>query len=65
MLGLLSVATLLFSLCANPSSAWPYDERHLDYNLNQNKDAQSPLEYSGKWENHGRLQMVIFRQLRP
>lgn len=24
----------------------------LDYNLNQNKDATNPTEYSGEWPNH-------------
>ncbi|KAF2465803.1 uncharacterized protein BDR25DRAFT_378495 [Lindgomyces ingoldianus] len=36
------------------SFAWasPYDPRELDYNLNQNQSAVSPLDYWGSWDNH-------------
>lgn len=36
----------VLSLCS------PYDTREVDYNLNTNQNARSPLEYSGEWEGH-------------
>ncbi|CEL08688.1 Putative Alpha-1,3-glucan synthase Ags1 [Aspergillus calidoustus] len=32
--------------------AWPYDESLVDYNVNTNKDATNPAEYSGTWPDH-------------
>ena len=29
-----------------------FDSREVDYNLNQNQQAQNVLEYSGQWQNH-------------
>lgn len=34
------------------SSAYNYDPAWTQYNLNTNKDASHPLEYSGEWEDH-------------
>lgn len=33
-------------------SCWPYDESLVDYNLNQNESAQSPIDYWGAWPDH-------------
>lgn len=43
---------VFFALLANSGSAFPFDERQIDYNLNTNKNAQNPLQYSGEWEGH-------------
>lgn len=32
--------------------AYRYDPAYIQYNLNQNKDAINPLDYSGKWTGH-------------
>ncbi|RDW76848.1 uncharacterized protein DSM5745_06840 [Aspergillus mulundensis] len=32
--------------------AWPYDESLVEYNLNENKSAESPIDYWGAWPNH-------------
>jgi len=32
-------------------SSFEYDERYVGYNLNENPNANGPLEYWGKWEN--------------
>jgi alpha-1,3-glucan synthase len=32
--------------------AWPYDESLVDYNVNTNKAATNPAEYSGTWPDH-------------
>lgn len=42
ILGLLSVTTV----------GWPYDESLVDYNLNENKTAEGPINYWGEWPNH-------------
>lgn len=42
----------LWCLFALGIFSWPYDPSQLDYNLNTNKDAEGPLEYSGKWGGH-------------
>jgi len=36
----------IYALC------WPYDESLVDYNLNNNKSAESPLDYWGAWPDH-------------
>ena len=36
----------LFALLATTATAWPYDEQWVDYNLNTNKNAQHPGEYT-------------------
>lgn len=36
----------IYALC------WPYDESLVDYNLNDNKSAESPLDYWGVWPDH-------------
>ena len=41
------VATLIVTVFASP-----FDSDQVDFNLNQNKAAGSPLEYSGEWPNH-------------
>jgi len=42
-----AVLTLLSSIAALP---WMSDQ--VNWNLNQNENAASPLEYWGEWENH-------------
>ncbi|GLA32170.1 hypothetical protein AnigIFM63326_011309 [Aspergillus niger] len=42
ILGLLSVTTV----------GWPYDESLVDYNLNENKTAEGPINYWGEWPDH-------------
>lgn len=32
--------------------ALSFDPLEVGWNLNENQDAQHPLDYSGKWENH-------------
>ncbi|KAL4939530.1 hypothetical protein BDV06DRAFT_224955 [Aspergillus oleicola] len=43
----------LFVLLATTVTGWPYEESLVDYNLNVNKDAASPAEYTAPtWPNH-------------
>ena len=42
----------LLILEAHLLKALKFDSREVDYNLNQNQQAQSVLEYSGEWQNH-------------
>ncbi|KAI1946355.1 Cell wall alpha-1,3-glucan synthase ags1 [Ophidiomyces ophidiicola] len=37
---------------ARLSRCWPYDPDQVGYNLNENKAANSPVEYSSIWPNH-------------
>lgn len=49
------MATLIvciIGLLATHVISAPYDPREVDYNLNTNAQAQSPLDYSGAWEDH-------------
>ena len=34
------------------TNALRYDAEQVQYNLNTNKDAREPVEYSGEWQNH-------------
>lgn len=34
------------------ASCWPYDEKLIPYNLNENETATNPAEYWGEWPNH-------------
>lgn len=47
--GLAAVGLALF---AATSTGWPYNADLVDYNLNENKTATSPVEYWGEWPNH-------------
>lgn len=52
---LFSMATIflcLLALLATLVIAAPYDARELEYNLNSNAKAQTPLDYSGAWVDH-------------
>lgn len=42
----------LFAILAAPVLSLKYDPREESYNLNTNKEAQHPLDYTGQWENH-------------
>lgn len=44
--------SLLLSLLASTGLSLRYDPKEVDYNLNTNEAATTPLDYSGKWENH-------------
>lgn len=47
----LTTALLSLALLAVPASAAPYNEEYEAYNLNKNKNAQSPLEYTTEPHN--------------
>ena len=51
MLGPFALVVALLHLISYVYS-FPYDPTHIDFNLNQNKAAKTPLEYWGEWENH-------------
>lgn len=42
----------LLAWFATTASCWPYDESLVGYNLNENKEAKSPVEYWGEWPDH-------------
>jgi alpha-1,3-glucan synthase len=42
----------LFSILATSVLSLKYDPREEAYNLNTNKEAQHPLDYTGQWEHH-------------
>ncbi|KAJ5645806.1 hypothetical protein N7490_002178 [Penicillium lividum] len=43
---------LLCSFLSDHAWGWPYDASLVDWNLNQNKSAQGPIDYWGAWPNH-------------
>ncbi|KAJ6113439.1 hypothetical protein N7523_006756 [Penicillium sp. IBT 18751x] len=43
---------LILSLLSTSVWGWPYDESLVDWNLNQNKTAQGPIDYWGAWPDH-------------
>lgn len=43
---------LLLGCLTHNVNGYKYDPDYVDFNLNQNKDAQDPMQYDGKWENH-------------
>ncbi|KAJ5986732.1 hypothetical protein N7451_011097 [Penicillium sp. IBT 35674x] len=45
-------ALLILLLLGVFASSWPYDESLGNYNLNQNKTAQGPIDYWGAWPDH-------------
>ena len=45
-------ALLILSLLSTLVLCWPYDESLSDYNINENKSAESPINYWGEWPNH-------------
>jgi alpha-1,3-glucan synthase len=42
----------LLVFAATIVSSLKFDAREVDYNLNQNKAATNPLDYSGQWDGH-------------
>jgi len=42
----------LLALFTASVTALRYDQRYVDYNLNQNQAAVNPLDYWGEWDNH-------------
>jgi len=45
-------ASVLLGQLVVLGSCWPYDEKLIAYNINENKTAKSPAEYWGEWPNH-------------
>ncbi|KAK1579891.1 alpha-1,3-glucan synthase [Colletotrichum navitas] len=45
-------ALLLLGFLSRNVNGLRYDEKYVDYNLNQNKDATDPIFYDGTWEGH-------------
>ncbi|KAL4786852.1 hypothetical protein BJX76DRAFT_62583 [Aspergillus varians] len=45
-------AFLVLSFLSAYVFCWPYDEGLVEYNLNENKSAESPLDYWGAWPDH-------------
>ncbi|RAH49427.1 alpha-1,3-glucan synthase Ags3 [Aspergillus brunneoviolaceus CBS 621.78] len=45
-------AILILSLLSITAFGWPYDESLVDYNLNENKSAEHPINYWGEWSGH-------------
>lgn len=43
---------IVLAICFSGSRAFRYDERYVDYNLNQNQEAINPLDYAGEWKGH-------------
>lgn len=43
---------LLLGCLTHNVNGYKYDPDFVDFNLNTNKDAQDPIHYDGKWENH-------------
>ncbi len=47
-----SLVVFSFVFSIGVVSSLKFDVREVDYNLNGNKAASNPLEYSGEWPNH-------------
>ena len=45
-------ALLILSLLSSTVLCYPYTESLVDYNLNENKTAESPIDYWGEWQGH-------------
>lgn len=45
-------AILILSLLSATAFSWPYTESLVEYNLNENKTAESPIDYWGEWPDH-------------
>ncbi|RAQ45497.1 hypothetical protein AFGD_005920 [Aspergillus flavus] len=45
-------AILILSLLSATALSWPYTESLVDYNLNENKTAEAPIDYWGEWPDH-------------
>jgi alpha-1,3-glucan synthase len=61
MRGFTSVAATWLGLLSARVSSFEYDERYVGYNLNENPNANGPLEYWGKWENVSDLFFPLIR----
>lgn len=42
----------LIALFVTTATSWPYDPAYIQYNLNQNKHASNPADYSVDWPGH-------------
>ncbi|KAL3447555.1 hypothetical protein BJX65DRAFT_92734 [Aspergillus insuetus] len=48
-----ATSSSLLALLAGTATGWPYDESLVDYNLNVNKNAATPEDYTApEWPNH-------------
>lgn len=47
-----TLLVVILAFLASHVFAAPFDEREVAYNLNTNRRAQHPLQYSGEWEGH-------------
>lgn len=47
-----TILHLLVAFFVGAVTALKYDPAFVGYNLNENQDAVSPLDYSGTWANH-------------
>lgn len=46
------IPAALLALFAATATSWPYDPAYVQYNLNQNKHATNPADYSADWPGH-------------
>jgi alpha-1,3-glucan synthase len=48
-----ATSSSLLALLAGTATGWPYEESLVDYNLNVNKNAATPADYTApEWPNH-------------
>lgn len=45
-------AVLIPLLLVRTVLSWPYTESLVDYNLNENRSAEAPIDYWGEWPDH-------------
>lgn len=45
-------AFLILSFLSVHALCWPYTESLAEYNLNENKSAEAPIDYWGAWPDH-------------
>jgi alpha-1,3-glucan synthase len=45
-------AFVILSFLSVYALCWPYTESLTDYNLNENKSAEAPIDYWGAWPDH-------------
>jgi alpha-1,3-glucan synthase len=44
--------SLLFAFLVASVFSLKYDPKEVDYNLNNNQNAQNPVDYTGEWRDH-------------
>lgn len=45
-------ASLILSLLSTLVLSWPWDDSLSEYNINENKSAEAPIDYWGEWPDH-------------